>query len=99
VTGSAAERAQPKAADPEKALAVEGIASLSAALFDTYETGVLQDMQVTCRRGPGTREARRELARGHLAAAGMQHLQDVAPRRMGEGREDGVDVVELALAP
>jgi len=90
------EPAQPASDDVAQAIAREHVDPLAAASLHAHEPGGLELGQVARRRRPRAREAAGDVAGHHLAAAEVQHEQDVPARGVGERLEDEVEIGELA---
>src|ERR671919_601731 len=92
------------AAQPQREHVAESLAFDPIVAFPAYgrhgrETGIEQNAEVARRRRPRMGEPGAELAGGERDPPGGEDLQDVAPRRVREGGEDGVDVFEVSEPP
>jgi len=75
--------------------AIEPIDPLATALLHGYQLRRFEDAQVPGCGRPTACETFGDLARGHLTAAEVQHQHDLPPRRMRQGAEDRVEIVEF----
>ena len=62
---------------------------------DRDDAGALKDVEVAGGGGPAVGEAAGEVAGGQLGSVVAQQQDDLSPRCVGEGAEDGVDLVEV----
>src|SRR5262245_33218928 len=91
-------------AEPGEPLREEGEALLVDAIHDGATDLVVleqsrgfEDLQVARRRGPRVREAPRDVACGHRAAAKMHRQEDLPSRRVSERGADRLQGLEPLL--
>jgi hypothetical protein len=85
---------EPPAHDARQAVAIEAIVAPAALAAYLNEARFLEHLEVTRRRRPAVLEARREVARGELAAEVAEQDQHVPPRLVRQRDEDRVDLFE-----
>jgi hypothetical protein len=89
------EPGEPVARHPLQVISPEHVHALAPPGLDAHQPGRLELAEMAGDGGPRAVEAGRDLARGHLAAPGVEHGEDRPPGLVGEGVEDGVEVLEV----
>jgi hypothetical protein len=77
-----------------EALSIQAVATAASGAMDLDEPRLLQNLEVTCCRGPAVLEVRREVTGGQLPAPMTEEEEQLAPRGMGEGVEDELYVLK-----